>query len=332
MTLDGDPPHSGGLDVLAQHILGMACSAPFDPNALYAEICRAAPYAALSRPDFDDIVNFIATGGYTLGNYERYHRLTKLEDGRYTISNPSVARLWRMNVGTIVSGVTMRVKMRRGPVLGEVEEHFVQGLVPGDTFIFAGRLLKFEAVRQLVVECTKGGDGDPKIPAYAGSRMPLTTHLAGRVRGLLSEPRRWNDLPYDVHEWLLLQQRRSSLPTPDQLLVETFPRGKRHFLVAYSFEGRNAHQTLGMLITRRMERMGLKPLGFVATDYVLSVWSLHAPDTETIAALFGQDMLGDDLEEWMDESSMLRRTFRNVAVIAGLIERRHPGHEKTAGK
>ena len=130
-------------------------------------------------------------------------------------------------------------------------------------------------------------------------------------------------------EWLRVQQWRSILPDRDGLLVETFPRGGKEFLVAYAFEGRNAHQTLGMLLTRRMERAGLGPLGFVASDYVLAAWSLKPAAGADIDALFDEDMLGDDLEAWMAELSLLRRTFRNVAVIAGLIERRLPGHEKT---
>jgi ATP-dependent Lhr-like helicase len=130
-----------------------------------------------------------------------------------------------------------------------------------------------------------------------------------------------------VQNWLKLQRARSRLPGRNDLLVETFPRGDRWYLVAYCFEGRNAHQTLGMLLTRRMERAGYAPLGFVATDYVLGVWSAERP--HDVARLFDQDMLGDDLETWLAESSMLRRTFRNVAVIAGLIERHHPGAEKT---
>jgi ATP-dependent Lhr-like helicase len=130
-----------------------------------------------------------------------------------------------------------------------------------------------------------------------------------------------------VREWLDLQNERSELPGVDDLLVEVFPRNGRWFLVAYCFEGRNAHQTLGMLLTRRMERFGFNPLGFVATDYVISVWSGNEP-TE-VAALFDQDMMGDDLEAWMAESSMLRRTFRNVAVISGLVDRNQPGQERS---
>jgi len=331
MTLDGDPPPPGGLDVLAQHVLGTACAGPVDADALYAEVRCAAPYADLPRGEFDAVFDYVATGGYALGAYDRWHRLTRGEDGLWRLARKDAARAFRMNVGTIVEATTLKVRLRRGRVLGEIEEYFVQGLEPGDTFMFAGELLRFEGLRETVAEVTRGGDGEPKVPAYAGGRLPLTTHLADRVRGLLEDPARWAELPEPVHEWLRLQRWRSVLPRRDTLLVETFPRAGKQFMVAYCFEGRNAHQTLGMLLTKRMERARLGPLGFVATDYVLAVWSL-LPAFEypgSIGALFDQDMLGDDLEAWMDESSMLRRTFRHVAVIAGLIERRHPGHEKT---
>jgi ATP-dependent Lhr-like helicase len=188
-------------------------------------------------------------------------------------------------------------------------------------------LLRFVRLREMAVECQEGGDGDPMVPTYEGGRLPLTTNLADRVRDLLRTPSSWDAFPESVHEWLNLQRGVSRLPGRNDLLVETFPRGDRWYLVAYCFEGRNAHQTLGMLLTKRMERAGFAPLGFVATDYVIGVWSVHRP--MNVAALFDQDMLGDDLEEWMADSSLLKRTFRNVAVIAGLIERHHPGAEKT---
>ena len=326
-TLDGDPPKPGGLDVLAQHILGMACAGPFDPDALYAEVTSAAPYAALTRQDFDDTLDFVATGGYALRSYERYKRLKRDARGRYRVASPRHVQRYRMNVGTIVEAPTLKVRMRNGRVLGEVEEYFVLGLKPGDSFIFAGELLCFEGIRETSLIASRARGGEPQVPAYVGGRLPLSTHLAERVRAMLEDPRRWRDLPPAVGEWLRLQRWRSVMPPADGLLVETFPRGEKQFLVAYCFEGRNAHQTLGMLLTRRMERAGLGPLGFVATDYVIAVWSLHA--ARDLDSLFDEDMLGDDLEAWMAESSMLRRTFRNVAVIAGLIEPRHPGQEKS---
>ncbi|MCK6454773.1 MAG: ligase-associated DNA damage response DEXH box helicase, partial [Alphaproteobacteria bacterium] len=332
--LDGDPPRPGGLDVLAQHLLGMACSTPFHADAMYDEVTSAAAYAALPRMDFDDVLGFVASGGYALRAYEQWHRLRQGPDGAWRVASPATVRRYRMNVGTIVESPMLKVRLRRGPFLGEVEEHFAQFLVAGDTFVFAGRLLRFGRIREHMVECSPAVAGaEPKVPAYAGGRLPLTTRLADRVRAMLADRRSWRDLPEPVAEWLRLQEWRSVLPPREGLLVETFPRGDRgrekHFLVAYCFEGRNAHQTLGMLLTRRMERAGLMPLGFVATDYVLGAWGLRPVRQRDLDMLFDEDMLGDDLEAWMDESSMLKRSFRNVAVIAGLIERRHPGQEKT---
>ena len=327
--LDGDPPRPGGLDVLAQHLLVMACGAPFQPDAMYREVISAAPYAAIGRQTFNDVLDFVENGGYALAAYDRYRKLFRDSEGNVHIRDARTARIARMNIGTIVEAPVLKVRLGRGRggfILGEIEEYFVNMLRPGDTFMFAGRLLQFVGLRENIAETIEGGGGDPMVPAYAGGRLPLTTNLAHRVRAMLHDPQRWAVFPESVQEWLRLQVLRSRLPGPGDLLVEVFPRGDRFYLVAYCFEGRNAHQTLGMLLTRRMERFGYAPLGFVATDYVLGVWSAHLP--ENIDGLFDHDMLGDDLEAWMAESSMLRRTFRNVAVISGLIERQQPGANK----
>jgi ATP-dependent Lhr-like helicase len=329
-ALDGDPPRPGGLDVLAQHLLGLACAEKFLPDDVYAEVTAAGPYAGLSRKEFDDVLQFVEDGGYALAAYERYRKLFRDSEGYVHVANSRIARQHRMNIGTIVEAPVLKVRLvaKRGfgKALGEVEEAFVNWLTPGDTFMFAGRLLKFIRLRETSVECVEGGSGQPKVPTYVGGRMPMTTHLADRVRAMLHDPKCWQLFPEDVQEWLRLQKYRSRLPGPNNLLVETFPRGGRWYMVAYCFEGRQAHQTLGMLLTKRLERFGFGPLGFVATDYVLATWSVHCPTN--IAQLFEQDMLGDDLEAWMAESSMLRRTFRNVAVISGLVIRNQPNADK----
>ena len=325
--LDNPDDHPGALDVLAQHIVGMAISEPFFPDDLFNEIRTAYPYRHLSRQDFDDTLDFVTTGGYALRAYERFHKLAPGRDGRYRIAHRSVALQWRLNAGTIVETHTLTVRMRGAGKLGKIEEYFVQSLVAGDTFIFAGRILSFVGIKASVVEVAPATATEPKVPAYAGGRLPLTTNLAERIRQMIADQSSWDSYPESVQQWLSIQQWKSSLPGPDQLLVETFPRAKKEFCVVYGFEGKNAHQTLGMLLTRRMERAGLKPIGFVATDYALAIWSLKP--VEDPVTLLSADMLGDDLEEWMQESTMMKRSFRTVATIAGLLEKRHPGAEKT---
>jgi ATP-dependent Lhr-like helicase len=342
---DTPPVGEGALDVLAQHVLGMACAEPFDPLELYDEIISASPYADLSWEMFERIVDFVATGGYALRSYERYAKIRKTKDGRWRVSNPQVAQQYRLNLGTIVEATELNVRLvrrgangavgRGGMSLGKVEEYFLEQLVQGDTFLFAGKVLRFEGIRENECLVSNAFSLDPKIPAYAGGKFPLSTYLADQVRGMLADPERWTVLPDQVRDWLNIQRERSMLPKKDELLIETFPRGKRFFMIAYCFEGRLAHQTLGMLLTRRLERAGARPLGFVATDYSLAVWGLNDIGAMIksrrlgLSDLFDEDMLGDDLEAWLNESYMLKRTFRNCAVISGLIERRHPGKEKT---
>ncbi|MBB5693697.1 ligase-associated DNA damage response DEXH box helicase [Muricoccus pecuniae] len=325
--LDGDAPRPGGLDVLAQHILAIACQAPFHPDDLYAEVTRAGAYATLTRRDFDDVLRFVEDGGYALRAYDRFRRLFRDSEGMVHVRDLRVARQARMNLGTIVDTPMLKVRLRGGPVLGEVEEWFASTLEPGHCFIFAGQTLRYEGIDALTMVVTRGGEGEPRVPAYAGARLPLSTNLSFRVRSILADPKRWRALPEPVRDWLRLQQRRSELPQRDGMLVEVFPKGGRWFMVAYCFEGRLAHQTLGMLVTKRMERLGYGPMGYLGTDYVLATWSAFEPDDPE--RLFEEDILGEELEEWIAESSMLRRTFRNIATIAGLIEKNHPGQEKS---
>ncbi|WP_113466994.1 ligase-associated DNA damage response DEXH box helicase [Rhizobium cremeum] len=342
---DTPPIGDGSLDVLAQHVLGMACAAPFLADDLYEEVTSASPYALLPRETFDRIVDFVATGGYALRTYERYARIRLNREGRWRVSNPQVAQQYRLNLGTIVEMPMLNIRLvkrnhlgsigRGGMSLGKVEEYFLEQLSQGDTFLFSGKVLRFEGIRDNECLASNAFSQDPKIPAYAGGKFPLSTYLAEQVRAMLDDPARRAGLPDQVRDWLEIQREKSILPKRSELLIETFPRANRFFLVAYPFEGRLAHQTLGMLLTRRLERMGAKPLGFVATDYSLAVWGLEdmgamiASARLRLADLFDEDMLGDDLEAWLDESWMLKRTFRTCAVIAGLIEKRHPGKEKS---
>jgi len=341
---DTPPIRDGGLDVLAQHVLGMAVADAFDAVELHDEIVTAYPYRALDWETFERVVDFVATGGYALRAYERYAKIRRRKDGKWRVSHPRIAQQYRLNIGTIVEVPVLNVRLvskrgktlsRGGRMLGTIEEYFLNTLAPGDTFLFAGDVLRLEGIRDNEALVTRARTAEPKIPYYGGSKFPLTTYLASVVRGMLADPELRAGLPDQVREWVDLQGERSILPRRDQLLVETFPRGKRHYLVAYPFEGRLAHQTLGMLLTRRLERMRLKPMGFVASDYALAIWGLSDLSAAFEGAerrmedLFAEDLLGDDLDEWLADSILLKRTFRACAEIAQLIERRHPGTEKT---
>lgn len=323
---DADDFRPGSLDVLAQHVMGLACAAPFRAEELLAEVRSATPYSALTEEAFANVLHFIEGGGYALRAYDRFKRLTLGPDGLWRVSHPRFIQQHRLNAGIIVDQPALAVRFANGRKLGTVEEGFAATLSPGDCFFFSGSAL--EVVRMdsadLIVRATSKR---ARIPSWGGTRMAMSTRLADRVRHFLADSGQWSRFPDDVREWLEVQKYRSALPEPGQLLVETFPHEGRHYLVCYSFEGWNAHQSLGMLLTRRMDAQGLMPMGFVSNDYALAVYGLK-PITDP-QSLFSADILDHEFIEWVEQSSLLKRAFRDVAVISGLIERQHPGKRKT---
>ena len=323
---DGEDFRPGGLDVLAQHVMARACAGPFDEAELLAEIRSTLAYAWVDRDKFMQVLDFVATGGYALRSYDRFKRIVREKDGTWRLAHPEHAARHRLNAGIIVDAEMLDVRFRNGRSLGRVEENFGASLKAGDTFRFAGMDLVVEALRdlELIVRAAKRS---ATIPSYMGQRLPISAHLAERVREMLSDRAGWSRFPDDVREWLEVQDWRSHLPAPGKLLVESFPHSDLAYTTYYTFEGWTANQSLGMLITRRMEDRGLGPLGFVANDYALSAWGLKPVDDP--AALLSPDILTHEFVDWVQQSFLLRRAFREVAVISGLVERHHPGKRKS---
>jgi ATP-dependent Lhr-like helicase len=327
-ALDGDPRGPGPLDVLCQHILIAACAGPFDPDQLYAEICTAGPYTALSRAEFDDCVEFCATGGYALRAYDKWQRLVQRGD-LWHLRDPRAAQIIRMNIGTIQDTDLLKVRMQRnrgGKPLGEIEEAFAATLTPGDTFLMGGQVVRYEGLREMTVEVSRTASKKPKIATFGGTKFATSTQLSQRILDMLALPN-WPTLPAHTAEWLHLQRRMSQMPQAGRLLIESFPHDGCEHACIYGFAGRNAQQTLGLLLTKRMEELGLDPLGFVSTDYATLIWGLE-PLIDA-APLFEPDALREGLDVWLTGNAVMKRTFRASATIAGLIQRNLPQARKS---
>ncbi len=327
-ALDGDPRGPGPRDVLCQHILIRAAAGPFAADALYAEVTSAGAYARLTRPQFDACLDFVATGGYALRTYDQWQRLV-FRDGLWQLRDPRGDIRIRQNIGTIMDTDLLKVRLRNrrgGTPLGEVEEGFAATLTPGDTFLIGGEIVRYEGLREMVVEVTRRPDKPPKIATFMGTKFATSTQLSHRILSMFQQDD-WPDLPAATREWLHLHRRRSKLPEADRILVESFPFLSRHCTCVYGFAGRNAMQTLGLLVTVRMEAAGLHPLGFVSTDYATLVWGLDP--VEDPARLFDGSDLRRAFETWLAGNAVMKRTFKQSAVIAGLIDRQTRGQRKS---
>ncbi|MBT8153013.1 ligase-associated DNA damage response DEXH box helicase [Epibacterium ulvae] len=326
--LDGETPRTGPLDVLCQHILITACAGPFAADALFAQVTTVGDYATLSRTQFDACLDFCATGGYALKAYDQWQRLVQRPDGLWQLRDPRAATRIRMNLGTIQDADLLKVRLKRsrgGKPLGQVEEAFAASLTPGDTFLIGGRIVRYEGLREMTVEVSRNANKKPKVAVFSGTKFATSTQLSQRILQMFKQDH-WPELPPHTADWLHLQRAVSELPRAGHLLFESFPHDGRAYSCIYGFAGRNAQQTLGLLLTKRMEELGLDPLGFVSTDYATLIWGLEPViDPEP---LFDPSGLREGLEGWLAGNLVMKRSFRAVATVAGLIERNQPGARK----
>ena len=332
--LDGDPRGPGPRDVLCQHILITACSGPFDATALFDEATTAGPYADLTRAEFDACLDFVATGGYALRAYDRWQRLMQRADGLWQLRDPRLTQQVRMNIGTIIDTDTLKVRMKgrsgasAGKPLGEVEESFAASLVPGDTFLMGGKIVRFETLREMEVQVSRDRGRKPKLAVFSGTKFSTSTQLSERILDLLHRPS-LPDLPHHTLDWIALQREVSQLPRAGRILVESFDHEARAHTCIYGFAGKNAQQTLGLMVTRWMEDAGLGPLGFVATDYATLIWSVSHLDNP--AKALDASGLRDGLDGWLAENALMKRSFKGAATIAGMITRNLPG-KRSSGR
>ena len=325
--LDGDPRGAGPRDVLCQHILIAACAGPFNADDLFAQVTSVGAYSDLTRAAFDDCLDFCATGGYSLRAYDKWQRLLQRPDGDWQLRDPRSAQRIRMNIGTIQDTDTLKVRLKGNfKPLGEIEEGFAATLTAGDTFLIGGEIVRYEGLRELTVQVTRRADKTPKIATFMGTKFATSTQLSARVSDMFRQDS--SPAPPDhTADWLTLQTEVSKLPEADRILVESYEYRDRHYACFYGFAGRNAQQTLGLLLTQRMEQSGLAALGFVATDYATLIWGLE-PVTDPAALLQG-GALRDGLTQWLAGNAVMKRTFRASATIAGLIERNSPQARKS---
>ncbi len=333
--IESRPPLVAPLDVLAQHLVTIACAespSGFDEHTVYQEVRSTHAFSALSDQEWAWVMDFVRRGGPALTAYPHFARLAPAADhpARWIVATDRVARTHRMTIGTITGETSLAVKYLSGRSLGHVEEGFIARLEVGARFAFAGKVLEIIRVRDNTVFVRRTNKKSGVIPRWDGGRFSLSTQLAAAVRQKLGEAREGRFTGPEmlaVRSLLELQLLRSAIPGPDELLIETIHTPDAFNLFIYPFEGRMAHEGLGALLAHRIARLRPATITANCNDYGLVLRSQEPLDIPPASwpALFSADGLVDDLLACVNSSSMARRQFRDIARVAGLIVPGFPG-------
>ncbi len=333
--VEARPPAEAPLDVLVQHLVTCALGGGFAPDALKDEVRDTRAYANLSDADWRFALDFVVHGGASLNAYPEYRRVTIGGDGIARVADSAVARRHRMSIGTIVADASVTVRLGNGRALGHVEESFVARLVPGDCFVFAGRVLEFVRVREMTAWVKPAPSRSAVVPRWSGARMPLSTLLAERTRGLVARARAG---VYDAPELalvrplLLLQARWSALPAANEWLVERLATRDGHYLFFYPFEGRLAHLGLATLVSYRLSRAEPRTFSITVNDYGFALLSpTPVPlGLRELGPLLAADGVERDILAGLNAAELARRRFREIARVAGLVFQGYPGQGQSS--
>lgn len=323
-------PYIRCFDVLIQYMVTLAVAGGFDAQMLFNEVKNTYCFESITEEEFNWCLQFITQGGQSLEAYDEYHKVI-IENGLYKVINRSIAMRHRLSIGTIVSDTMLQVKLIKGSRLGGIEEHFITRLKPGDVFWFAGRNLKLVQIKDMtaLVEPSKSNKGS--IPAWSGGRMPLSSELSATLRDILDTLDAGEaDAEINSLRPLFEEQRlRSHLPQKNELLIEKLHTEDGYHLFIYPFEGRNVHEGLGALLAYRLAQ--IKPITFsiAMNDYGLELLSdQEIPIEQALGdALFDTHNLSNDIYASINISEMSKRTFRDIATIAGLVFNGYPGKQ-----
>lgn len=325
-------PFIRSFDVLIQYLVTLAVGGGFRPKETLAEIRQTFSFSSVSEEEFSWCLDFITTGGNSLGAYDEYHKVV-VEDGLYKVVSKRVAMMHRLSVGAIVSGQVLMLKFITGARIGTIDEYFVSTLNTGDTFFFSGRSLKLVKVKGTDVLVRRSRAKKGKIPSWHGGTLPLSSQLSIGLRDVLDDLKQGNYRDAELEKLAPLgevQARRSAIPAKEELLVEYFQDKEGYHLLMYPCEGRGIHEGLANLIAWRIGQFAPMTFTVASNDYGFEILSDQPiPIEEALGSdLFNTNELEADLNQGINTAEMAGRRFRDIAAIAGLIFKGYPGKKK----
>ncbi len=323
-------PYLNSYDVLVQYLTTLAVSDGFFPDEIYEEIRHTFCYQAIGREQWQWLLNFLVLGSQSLQTYDEYKKVEIEEDGRFKINNRGIAFRHRLQIGTIVGDAHLTVRYQKGGYLGTIEESFISKLTAGDVFTFAGRNLEFIRIKEMQVHVRNSGRKASKVPSWMGGRLTLSAQMSELLRNELysagKDPGRQSEEIRSLAPLFARQREESTVPRPDEFLIETFRTSEGYHAIFYPFEGRFVHEAMGSLLGYRISLLSPITFSLAFNDYGFELLAEREIDMQQVLDndLFSTAYLLDDLQKSLNSTQMARRKFRDIAVISGLVFTGYP--------
>ncbi|MFW2376576.1 MAG: ligase-associated DNA damage response DEXH box helicase [Cellulophaga baltica] len=326
-------PYLNSYDVLLQYLTTLAISDGFYPDEIYQEVIKTFCYQALSKEQWQWLLNFLVLGSQSLQTYDEYKKVALEEDGKFKVNNKGIAMRHRFQIGTIVSDANLTVRYQKGGFIGSIEEFFVSKLSPGDIFTFAGRNLEFIRIKDMQVHVRNSTKKTNKIPSWMGGRLTFSAQMSELLREELYKASANHLTKKEIGPELIAlepvftQQRKESIvPKPNEFLIETFKTRDGYHHIFYPFEGRFVHEAMGSLLGYRISLLSPITFSLAFNDYGFELLSDQEIDIQQVLDndLFSTDFMLSDLQKSLNATEMARRKFRDIAVISGMVFTGYP--------
>jgi ATP-dependent Lhr-like helicase len=330
--LESRLPYIRSFDVLCQYLVTLACGGGFKAETIFHEITKTFSFQSITKDEWHWCLQYITTGGGRLEAYEGFQRVAKIKHDLYLVKNKFIANKHRMNIGAIVSGSLIQIKLTNGTQLGVVEDYFFLNLDIGGKFWFAGRCLELVDINGDFAKVRPSKSKSNNVPSYQGGRMPLSSELSKQIRFML-QPDQMNSKEHQFLGPLLhLQEVRSAIPVDNEILIEQFYFDELYHVFIFPFEGRNIHEGLSALFAARISKISPITISYAMNDYGLHLKSdVEIPIQEAIlSGLFSLENLANDLMFTLNSAELAKKKFRDIAVISGMLSNGFPGAQQKA--
>ncbi len=336
-------------DVLLQHLVTLACGPGFDPNIEKERIKNCLSYRNLKDEDWQWCLDFLEHGGRCLKAYPKYKKIEKdyefdnKKDFKYIVKDKTLIRIHKCNIGTITSDKSLLVKYIKGKSLGSLEENFASKLKIGDTFFFAGKMLEFIKIRDMILYVRKSSKKSSRIPAWIGGQMVVSDLLSKNIRKEISLTNKLFNNKGFLNEELnsllpILEKQKeiSNIPNENQLLTEIYSFKGFKTLFAFPLEGKFVNEGIAFLWALRFAHLNKATFSINANDFGFSLTSTGNYNFSLLNNYLSDFMssknLEKDLESAINFSELTKNKFKNIAQISGLINNNNPSKLKTSNQ